>query len=804
MIGKLRDALLRHPLAMVHLIRHEVEPADREWFERSRLHQIDSVPVDAFEVVRAGLMLLVASPRDPVLIFGQIACAALLIGLIRITRHRAATGASPRVLLGAWSRYLYVRAVAMTMINVAMLLEVSPDRMVPLAMLIGIIGTLDFYGQFTLPVPGVIAGWIGCAGFSVAMALRPEVAGWLVLMVGALQAAWIHVQMFNLNYMYATRRLRTRKLQTAHETIQLLLNQYDEHGSDWLVETDSKGHIVQPSDRLSRTTGMCPRELEGRKLVDLFERGAERDALRRAARQMKPFRDLPITFAHGDDLRHWSISGCPIYASNGEHRGFRGFIRDVTDRREAENRVRYLAQHDPLTGLANRAEFHARLEQLMEDKPRGRKVALLFIDLDHFKAINDSMGHDAGDRVLVETGRRLVEIAGSGAVVARLGGDEFAVILPRVSGPEQALDTADAFVRGLVEPIAIEGRKVQAGASVGVAIGPDHGSEGAQLLRAADLALYDAKAHGRGTASLYHEGMQRELLERRDLEADMRVAFAGGQFQLHYQPLHRLDTDAIAGFEALLRWHHPERGNVPPDVFIPIAEQSGLIVQIGEWVLREALAEAATWPKDLTVAVNVSAAQLRGGELLRQVVSALSTTGFDPRRLELEITETMLMEDSEAQLRLLHRLRALGVRIALDDFGTGYSSLNYLRAFPFDKIKIDRCFVTDLARNDESGAIVEAVLELAAKLNMQTIAEGVEDTEQLARLRERGCEQVQGYLFSRALPASDLPIEKISRKTSVPLPAVATIVGEPQGLRVSPALRLATEGTSALKVDCGN
>lgn len=804
MIGRLRCALLRHPLALFHLITHEVEQQDRDWFDRSRLHQVAAIPVHRFEVVRCVLLLLVAAPHDPVLIAGVVLHAALLVCLATLIRTATARGAGPQALLAMWTRYLLVRAVAMALINAALLLTVPPDRVLPIAMILGIVGSLDFHGQFTIPVPGVLSGWIGALGFAIAAALRPEVNGPLVLLVGVIQAGWIHVQMFNLHYLFATRRLRTRELQQANETIQLLLNQYDEHGSDWLVETDQRGHILLPSDRLCRSTAMSPTELEGRKLVDLLVHGPERDALRRAAHALKPFRDLPVSVIVEGALRHWSISGCPIFSSQGHHSGFRGFMRDVTDRFDAENRVRYLAHHDALTHLANRAEFHARLEAHLAGDIRGLQAALMFIDLDHFKAINDSMGHAAGDHVLAETASRLMREVSHRDVVARLGGDEFAVLIARTASTEAALARARAIIQALSAPITIDGRIVQVGASVGVALAPDHGDEGHSLLRAADLALYDAKAQGRGEASLYHPDMQRELHERRSLEVELRTALATGQFVLYYQPLHRLDTDEIAGCEALLRWNHPTRGMIEPGKFIPVAEESGLILQIGEWVLREALAEAATWPEHLTIAVNVSASQLRGGELLRQAVSALSASGVDPRRLELEITETMLMEDSETHLRLLHRLRALGVRIALDDFGTGYSSLNYLRAFPFDKIKIDRCFVTDLARNDESGAIVEAVLDLAARLNMQTIAEGVEDAEQLARLRESGCQQVQGYLFSRALPAEQLPIERHSAKAHVIMPVLPLPEAGRRGLRPCPTSALLTQGVAALKLDCSD
>ncbi|MCW1382467.1 EAL domain-containing protein [Novosphingobium sp. KCTC 2891] len=803
-MGKLRQAVLGHPLTMRRLIAHEVGEQDRDWFDGCRLDQLHAAPAGRFEAGRCALLFLIAAPSYPVLALAIPLCALLLIGGLSGLHRARANGVSPQQMLRLWGGYLVLRALLMGSLGAVLVTSVAPDRLIPLIMLIALSNSMDSFAQYTVPVVGTASGWISCIALAVPLSLRPETGMTLVLLVSLLQLMTVHMRMFNLNYLFSTRRLRTRKLQDANETIQLLLNQYDEHGSDWLVETDAQGFILKPSERLCRSTGKSAAELEGLKLTALFEAGPQLDALRRAARRMKPFRDMPVGIAVAGEMRWWSISGCPVFARDGQHRGFRGFVRDVTDRYLAENKVLYLAHHDPLTRLANRAEFQARLDQHLAAAPRGGQAALLFVDLDNFKLINDSMGHATGDRVLAEAASRLSQRVSARDLVARLGGDEFAVLLRRPRSPAAVMELAQAIVRDIGLPMEADGRILQVGASIGVAMAPDHAGEGEGLLRAADMALYDAKAQGRGQASLYNAGMKEELFERRALEIDMRGALAAGQFTLHYQPLHRLDTDEIAGFEALLRWNHPTRGMIEPGRFIPVAEESGLILQIGEWVLREALAEASTWPEHLTVAVNVSAAQMRGGELLRQVV-ALSSTGFDPCRLELEITETMLMEDSQVHLRLLHRLRALGVRIALDDFGTGYSSLNYLRSFPFDKIKIDRCFVTDIASSDDSGAIVEAVLGLAARLNMQTIAEGVEDEEQLARLRARGCEQVQGYLFSKALPPEQLPITRLGVKDPVALPPAPTPELHRRGLRPCPTgALLAQGGSAAMRLDCGD
>jgi diguanylate cyclase (GGDEF)-like protein len=453
------------------------------------------------------------------------------------------------------------------------------------------------------------------------------------------------------------------------------------------------------------------------------------------------------------------VSGCPLFDASGRHFGFRGFLRDVTDRHEAESKVRFLAHHDPLTRLVNRTEFHHQLARRLAHAGPAQ-AACLFADLDHFKLVNDSFGHAAGDRVLEVTAERLRAHAGPHDVVARLGGDEFALLLGRVHSADAAMAAARAIVTDLARPIEVEGRLIQMGASVGIALAPDHAANADELLRAADMALYEAKSSGRGMATLYHADMKRSFLERRALELELHTALAGGEFELHYQPIFDLGTDSITGFEALLRWNHPQRGMIAPGQFIGLAERSGLIVPIGEWVLREALAEAASWEQDFTVAVNVSAVQMRDGALLGQVVSALANSGLRPDRLELEITESVLMQDEDACIAMLHQLRGLGVRIALDDFGTGFSALNYLRRFPFDKIKIDRCFVTDLDSGGESAAIVQSVLDLAARLNMQTIAEGVEDAAQLAALRARGCAQIQGHLISKPLPVWQLPVTR--------------------------------------------
>ncbi len=430
---------------------------------------------------------------------------------------------------------------------------------------------------------------------------------------------------------------------------------------------------------------------------------------------------------------------------------------DVTDRREAQARIERLAHYDPLTGLPNRALFGAQLQTAVETAARDGVLAAVFcIDLDHFKAVNDTLGHGAGDALLSAVSERLRACLRAEDCVARLGGDEFAVVQAGVETPEAARRLAARMVDTLSQPYEIGGQQALIGASVGVAFHPQDGRDPDELLKRADMALYRAKAQGRGRYQVFLPEMDAELQARRRLEIDLRRALKHGELTLHFQPQFDLGADRIGGCEALVRWNHPERGLVPPGEFIGLAEEIGLIRPLGEWVLRAACEEAALWPDHVRLAVNVSPIQFRDRRLSRAVASALGASGLRADRLELEITESVLLQDDEANLRVLHQLKALGCRIALDDFGTGFSSLSYLRRFPFDKIKIDRSFVKDLPDDRGSLAIIRAVTTLAQSLGMSTTAEGVETPAQLRELQRVGCDQIQGFLLGRPMPAEPL------------------------------------------------
>ncbi|AWN36001.1 putative bifunctional diguanylate cyclase/phosphodiesterase [Methylobacterium radiodurans] len=432
-------------------------------------------------------------------------------------------------------------------------------------------------------------------------------------------------------------------------------------------------------------------------------------------------------------------------------------FEDVTARRAAEAQADEMARHDPLTGLPNRLLLRERLRDALGRLRRtGEACAVLLIDLDRFKPVNDTLGHPMGDALLRKVADRLRSTVRPTDTVARIGGDEFVILQ---TGVREASDT-QALARRLVDLIGrtymVDGHLLTIGASVGVAMAPGDGTEADALLKNADLALYRAKLDGRATYRFFEPEMDARMQARRRLELDMRQALARREFHLHYQPQLQLEGNRLVGCEALIRWQHPVRGTVSPLDFIPLAEEIGLIVPIGEWVMRQACRDAATWPAPLSVAVNVSPAQFKSERLVEMVMSALAASGLPATRLEVEITEGVLLHESEKTLQTLHRLRELGVRVSMDDFGTGYSSLSYLRSFPFDKIKIDRSFVSDLSGKRDGEAIIRAIAGLGKSLGMTTVAEGVETIDQMERIRAEGCTDVQGYLISRPIPAAEV------------------------------------------------
>ena len=443
-----------------------------------------------------------------------------------------------------------------------------------------------------------------------------------------------------------------------------------------------------------------------------------------------------------------SITHRPM--SNG---GFVATFEDITERLRTEERIRYLAQFDALTDLPNRVSFYERMEEVLRHLRRGESVGVLSLDLDHFKNVNDTLGHPVGDLLLKAAAARMRGCVRDEDIIARLGGDEFAVVQVPSAEPPNAPALAARLIAAIGAPYDLDGNQVVVGTSVGIALAPGDGREPDVLMKNADLALYRAKADGGGTYRFFEMEMDARMQARHAIELDLRRAVVNGEFEVYYQPIIELKTGHVTSCEALIRWHHPKRGMVSPLEFIPIAEETGLIVPIGEWVLRQACAEAAHWPHDITVSVNLSPAQFKSRTLVQTVVGALASSGISPDRLELEITELVLLQESEGAFAVLHQLRDLGIKVAMDDFGTGYSSLGYLRSFPFDKIKIDQTFIRDLPAKEDSLAIIRAVVGLSSSLGITTTAEGVETKEQLDSLRHEGCSEVQGFLLAEPKPA---------------------------------------------------
>ncbi|WP_246215985.1 putative bifunctional diguanylate cyclase/phosphodiesterase [Microvirga makkahensis] len=524
----------------------------------------------------------------------------------------------------------------------------------------------------------------------------------------------------------------------------------------WLFDPESL-RILRVNDAAVAHYGYTRQHFERMTLLDIRPR-EEWDDIRRVVDRLTNVDGLSSFWRH---LRSdGSIIEVNTFARTITFEGRSAVLTaaiDVTERRQAEARVAYMAHHDALTELPNRILFRERLEAALADLPRhGGELGLLCLDLDNLKLVNDTLGHPAGDEFLREAASRLRHCLPAGDLVARLGGDEFAILHFNMEGIQDTLALAARVVEAFNRPFAIQRQQIVSGASVGIATAPANGTTTDVLLRNADMALYCAKAGGGRTYRLFDVEMDNRLQAKQVMEQDLRQAFVEGQLDLHYQPIISLLEGRITGCEALLRWRHPVHGHIPPAEFVPLAEDIGLIEPIGEWVLHRACREAATWPEGIRVAINLSPAQFNSGKLVDCVSSALSCSALDPGRLELEITESVLLLKNEATMTALHRLRDLGVQIAMDDFGTGYSSLSYLRSFPFDKIKIDRSFVHELGENKQSTAIIRAITGLGKSLESTTVAEGIETIEQLEHLRADGCDEVQGFLLSRPVPAAEL------------------------------------------------
>ena len=549
----------------------------------------------------------------------------------------------------------------------------------------------------------------------------------------------------------------SRQQQRAQLRAEEILHDFEQTGQGWFWETDRRGTLVYVSPPICELLEDRPGQLMGRPLSDLFEADPlvqenERTlAFHLSARSA--FSELALRAATSEEERWWSVNGRPLYDTVGNFVGFRGSGNDLTERRRSAENASRLAHYDSLTGLANRLQMAQTLEKILAaPNLEHRTCAVLLLDLDRFKQVNDTMGHPAGDYLLTQVASRLERTIGEYGRVGRLGGDEFQIVLPGRHRGADLAQLADRVIHDLSEPYSIDGHRVMIGASIGVALSPDDGVTSEALIRNADLALYAAKDGGRGRHHFYAKDLHSDAEERRQLEQDLRDALAQGSFEVYYQPVVHTSTERITGFEALLRWTHPTRGPLSPAKFIPIAEDSGLITQIGEWVLRQACFHLAQLPESVRVAVNVSPLQFANPALPAVITHALAAAQVNPARLELEITESVFLNDDEGTDAMFAALKRVGVRLSLDDFGTGYSSLGYLKKAPFDKIKIDQSFVRGATiTGSRNGAIIASIVSLAEALGMETTAEGVETLDELDLVRMLGCSHVQGYIYAKPI-----------------------------------------------------
>ncbi|HSF13430.1 MAG TPA: EAL domain-containing protein, partial [Erythrobacter sp.] len=594
------------------------------------------------------------------------------------------------------------------------------------------------WSGFAILVPGTMTGGaLAAAAIALALIARLE---------------WTGVERRRL-----VREARERVAARAED----ILRSFEETGQGWFWETDRRGLITYISPKAAKALGTTADALFGQPLSDIVDHAASpHDAAGTLVFHLSArsgFHDVEVRAANVSEERWWALTGRPVYDAYANFCGFRGHGTDLTEKRRSEQQVSRLAHYDSLTGLANRVQMSKALEQILA-APSGREraCAVLMLDLDRFKQVNDTLGHPAGDALLKQVAQRLERAIGTTGRCGRLGGDEFKVIVPGQQSRAALGYLASEIISALSQPYAIQGQSVVIGASVGIALAPEHGSSSEQILRNVDLALYAAKDAGRGCFRFFAEDLHAAAEERAELEQDLRDAMARGELQLYYQPVVYAPTERISGFEALMRWNHPRRGWIAPSKFVPIAEDAGLIDRLGQWVLRTACHDLARWPSPIRCSVNVSALQFANPELPTIVANALAHAGVDPSRLELEITESVFLNDNAGTEAMFKALKRVGVRLALDDFGTGYSSLGYLKKAPFDKIKIDRSFVQGATESgSRNGAIIASITSLAEALRMDTTAEGVETLDELELVRLLGCSHVQGHVYFQPMDADE-------------------------------------------------
>jgi diguanylate cyclase (GGDEF)-like protein/PAS domain S-box-containing protein len=690
-------------------------------------------------------------------LFPWVAAILGLVGILAITAHRIRIGGQRH------ASWFDADAIGGLLFGcgwaVALALFTGRADSLTAFTMLAIAGSLcSFATVMMAPAPSGGVAFLLTAGAGAVTAMAVSGGIGLALVIVFFLIAIAFALLFNAHAML--RRIAAEQALAEKEgVISLLLREFEDSGADWLWRIDAAKCLIDVTPRLSRLFGQPKSAIEGRPLLALlagedWEGGRVAPPIRALAEKLRlreSFRDLIVPVTIGGERRWWSLSAAPRRDERGTLIGFWGVGTDVTERQRSDERIDRMARFDALTGLANRAHIIDRLNAALRDgHHEGRRAALMLIDLDRFKQINDTLGHPVGDRLLIEVATRLSSLVDTGDLCGRLGGDEFAVVINDASDRDRVESLAGRIVTTLGAPYEIEDHRLHIGASVGSATSPRDGRAVDMLLRNADLALYRAKDDGRGIHRRYEPQLHAHAERRRTIELALRDALERGELRLVYQPIVEAGQGQLAGFEALLRWHHPELGAVSPDIFIPIAEEARLIGRIGDWVMHTACRDAAAWPSGVRVAVNMAAAQLRDPQLPATIVSALSHSGLAAERLELEITEEVFVRDGAAMAEMVDRILSLGVRIALDDFGTGRSTLGYLRKGRFSTVKIDRSFVRGAAGNAaESIAIVRAIVAMADSLGMTTIAEGAETRDEYDRMRGLGCRQIQGWMVGQ-------------------------------------------------------
>ncbi len=603
---------------------------------------------------------------------------------------------------------------------------------------------------------GLIGGVASCVSFLMSADYGFAIASlafFALLAVGTVDAA----------RMFLTARIAEAGGAEKDEVVSLLLREFEEHQADWLWQIDPNRRIKTASPRFAFALGRDAKDTEGKLFIELlsgdqWQAGDLPPSLHELAEKLKRrenFANLVVEVQVPSGRRWWEISGTPIFDDTGSFAGFRGVGSNVTQQRESSEKIAYLARYDTLTGLPNRLMLTEGLAEALRYSAQWKsRCAFLMIDLDRFKSVNDSLGHHIGDRLLAQVSQRLLSVMTANEQVGRLGGDEFAVVIRDAARTGHVDDVALRLIEALSQPYLVDSHTLYIGASVGSAVGPRDGATVEALMRSADLALYQAKDDGGGEHRKFQPSLHTNAQEKLKLEASLRHAIGKDEMELHFQPVVNSKSENVVSFEALLRWNSKDHGVVSPAKFIPLAEDTRLIVPIGDWVLREACREAIFWPEDIKVAVNVSGEQLLEPRFAQTVVRALADTGLPAHRLEVEVTESVFLRDGRTARQTLEEILALGCSVALDDFGTGYSSLGYLRTLRFSTIKVDRSFVQGASQdNQESLAIINAVVAMAKSLEMSTTAEGVEDERQARLVRDLGCTKIQGYYFGRPMPA---------------------------------------------------